>query len=300
MLTTQTKDPLAKFGDFLFKLELFEVSELTLEYARRELNETPENIENGLRELRQLLKDDSQLKTPLESDSWLLGFLRLRNFDPESAYEKIKMYYQFRKRYENLAKTAMPSRLKHIFDMSLALPLPKRDQCERRIVLVRSGKYWDLKKVHKDDFFQAGGMCHELCAMEPASKIHGLVSICDMDGLTVEHALKLTLKYTKRNVESYQEGSSFRPCALHFVNEPSLFHACFKLARPFLNKEWSKCIHFHGNNMESLHKFISPECLPECYGGTMKLELNYGPQFYEVIKMFEEDFIRNYNYGYKK
>lgn len=56
MITMKTVEPEAKFGDYIFRLEVNHVSEAAREVARTELRETPENIENGLKELRRLLK----------------------------------------------------------------------------------------------------------------------------------------------------------------------------------------------------------------------------------------------------
>lgn len=42
--------------DLIFKFDNCEPSEFAKDVARRELRETPENVENGLKELRNLLK----------------------------------------------------------------------------------------------------------------------------------------------------------------------------------------------------------------------------------------------------
>ncbi|XP_075149529.1 clavesin-1-like [Haematobia irritans] len=298
MYTTKKLEPEAKFGDFIFKLELKELSESTLEYARKELHETPENIEKGTQELRRLLKEEKNLSVPLDNDDWLLGFLRLYQFRPKDAFEKIKTYYKFRKENKDLLSTCVPSRLKTAFESSNVIPLPKRDQYGRRILLIQSGKYWDLKKLKRDDFFRAGILAHELCAMEPATKMHGIITICDVEGFSLEHAMKMTIKYLKLNLQCSEEGSSFSGISLHILNQPSIANNLYKMIRPFISKETDNIIHFHGSNMESLHKFIAPEYLPERYGGTLKLDLNYGLQFYEITKIFEDDFERHLHDGY--
>ncbi|XP_075149528.1 alpha-tocopherol transfer protein-like [Haematobia irritans] len=298
MFTTKTINPEAKFGDYIFKLEINDVAKSTLDLAHKELHENQENIENGMRELRHLLKEESNLRTPLDNDQWVLGFLRLCSFNTEKAFQKIKTYYDYKKRYANVFKNNVPSRLKHVFEMSNIIPLPKRDQYGRRIVLMQAGKYWNLRKVNRDEYFQAACLCHELCGMEPASKINGLVAIADLKEMTLEHIMQLSFKYSKRNVESYEEGASFRTISLHIINEPSLAHGAYQLVRPFVSKELDDMMHFHGSNMKSLHKFISPDCLPERYGGSMKLDLNYGPKFYEILQMFEDDFVKHNSMGY--
>ena len=48
-------------------------------------------------------------------------------------------------------------------------------------------------------------------------------------------------------------------------------------------------MHFHGNNMESLHKFIPPEALPESLGGTLSEKdiFNTNYAIYENEKISE-------------
>lgn len=48
--------PELNHGGFCFKLEYCEPSEFSKVVAREELRETPENVANGLAELRKLLK----------------------------------------------------------------------------------------------------------------------------------------------------------------------------------------------------------------------------------------------------
>ncbi|XP_058988131.1 alpha-tocopherol transfer protein-like [Musca domestica] len=300
MFTTQKIEPEVRFGDFMFKLELQSISDQAKEVARLELRETEENVERGVEELRKLLREEKTLDVPLEYNEWLLGFLRICKFYPENARERIKSHYKYRQRYPDIFTVCTPKRVKHVFESNSILILPKRDQYGRRIILMRSGKYWDHKKIHKDEFFMAAALCHELCRMEPNTVINGIVAITDMAGLSMEQAMQFTPSYSKRNVESYRDGATFRPKDLHFINEPAIFHRVFNLVRPFMSKKLSKRTHFHGSNVKSLHEFIAPECLPECYGGTMKLELDYGAQLYAVMSLFEEDFENNLKYGFKK
>lgn len=55
-----------------------------------------------------------------------------------------------------------------------------------------------------------------------------------------------------------------------------------------LSHSLSLQIHFHSNNVQSLHKHIDPSCLPKKYGGT-RGEIDYcGADWYPVLAKFEE------------
>ncbi|KAJ7411762.1 hypothetical protein WISP_101072 [Willisornis vidua] len=56
---------------------------------------------------------------------------------------------------------------------------------------------------------------------------------------------------------------------VHFVNQPWYIHALYTLIKPFLKDKTRKRIFLHGNNLNSLHQLIHPECLPSEFGGTL-------------------------------
>ncbi|QQP52264.1 Alpha-tocopherol transfer protein, partial [Caligus rogercresseyi] len=49
---------------------------------------------------------------------------------------------------------------------------------------------------------------------------------------------------------------------------PFVFNMAFNLIYPFLNENAKKVLHCHGNDMESLHRFVDPRILPSEYGGS--------------------------------
>lgn len=55
MITEIEEVPVTMIGDYKLQFDLGEPSERTKEVALRELRETPENIKNGLEELKRLL-----------------------------------------------------------------------------------------------------------------------------------------------------------------------------------------------------------------------------------------------------
>uniref|UniRef100_A0ACB8FDY4 Clavesin-1 n=1 Tax=Sphaerodactylus townsendi TaxID=933632 RepID=A0ACB8FDY4_9SAUR len=56
---------------------------------------------------------------------------------------------------------------------------------------------------------------------------------------------------------------------VHFVNQPWYIYALYTLIKPFLKDKTRKRIFLHGNNLNSLHQLIHPDCLPSEFGGTL-------------------------------
>uniref|UniRef100_A0A3Q1GFR0 Clavesin 1 n=1 Tax=Acanthochromis polyacanthus TaxID=80966 RepID=A0A3Q1GFR0_9TELE len=75
----------------------------------------------------------------------------------------------------------------------------------------------------------------------------------------------------KLNHDSSSPQDSFpaRFGGIHFVNQPWYIHAMYTIIKPFLKDKTRKRIFLHGNNLNSLHQLIQPECLPSEFGGTL-------------------------------
>lgn len=62
--------------------------------------------------------------------------------------------------------------------------------------------------------------------------------------------------------------------SLHILHQSWVFDVMFSVFKPLLDVRMQKRIFFHGSNMDSLHKHISPNYLPKKYGGVRE-ELPY-------------------------
>uniref|UniRef100_A0A1I8P6M6 CRAL-TRIO domain-containing protein n=1 Tax=Stomoxys calcitrans TaxID=35570 RepID=A0A1I8P6M6_STOCA len=286
------KDPFVIQHDgFDFKFDFGEPSQFAKDVARTELRETPENVENGLKELRRLLRDEPNLHCPLEHDLWLMSFLRLAHFYPEEALKK----------YPEICENLNLSAIKEYLEGYHGSMLPQRDQCGRRIYLGLCGKYWNHKKWHRDYSLKSFLMHSEYLRCEPETQICGIHIIVDMDSLTVRQALLITVRYLQCLVELVQSGMGIRIKGFHVLNQPQITNVIYSLAKPFIQEKFVSRIYFHGKDMTSLHRHISPECLPKCYGGTLQeAKQSYGPQVYELFKRYEQDYQQFAQYGYRK
>ncbi|KAM7351892.1 alpha-tocopherol transfer protein-like [Cochliomyia hominivorax] len=284
--------------DFILKLDLGEPSEKAKEKALKELRETPENIENGLRELKKLLKDETDLNIPRTNDEWLIKFLRVCKFYPESARDLIKRHYNVRRKYEEITKVLVPSKLKLVFDANLVTILPQRDQHGRRIIVSQAGKHWNYKKIHRDILYAAGTLCTDLLQLEPETQINGLIYILDLQGLSFLQTFEFNPYAVKRILDYLQGNVPLRIKSFHIVNQPNIFQPIYAAAKPFFSKKHGSRIVLHGTNYKSLHEHISPDCLPECYGGNLKMPLMNGRETYACLEPYEKYFEGLKEYGF--
>ncbi|RVE48771.1 hypothetical protein evm_006545 [Chilo suppressalis] len=300
MLSDIEKLPGVQLGDFLLTFELDEPRPSVQEIATKELRENPDNIKTAVEELRKLLKDDKDLYVPLESDAWLIRFLRPCKFYPESAYDLIKRYYAFKQKHHKQYDGLVPSRETNVFNQNILTVLPIRDHLGRRVLVLELGKHWNHNKCTLDEVFKGCVLFLEAAMLEPETQICGAVVIFDMDGLSMQQVWQFTPAYAKRIVDWLQESIPLRVKGLYIINQPYIFNVVFQLFKPFLKEKLRSRILFIGSDRELLHKHINAKCLPACYGGTVDIPKVTGSQWLELLLMCDKEFEAINSYGYKK
>ncbi|XP_053981397.1 alpha-tocopherol transfer protein-like isoform X2 [Hylaeus volcanicus] len=300
MLTDITELPSIKLGDFVLQIELNSPSPELQEVAKKELRESPEVQKEAIAQLMELLRGETDLKVPLENEAWLIRFLRPSKYYPDSALKLVKNYYSFKVKHANVYDGLKPSREKNIFDQNILTVLPTRDQHGRRILILELGKKWKHTKCTLDEVFKGCVLYLEAAILEPATQIAGAVVIFDMDGLSLQQTWQFTPQFAKRIVDWLQDAVPLRVKNIHIVNQPYIFNMVFTLFKPFLREKLKNRIIFHGKDYKSLHEHLSPKCLPECYGGSLKFPRITGPQWLELLLKCDKEFDAINSYGYKK
>lgn len=137
-------------------------------------------------------------------------------------------------------------------------------------------------------------------ATEPLTQVHGVVIIYDMTGFSLGHVAKVSPSFTRKMFKFMQDVIQINLHGIHMVNQNSFFNMAFAIAKPFINESFSSKIHFHGTDMASMHKFISPEALPKEYGGKLDLPKMLGDEWYTQFKTMDPQAEAFNSYGYKK
>ncbi|XP_046746634.1 alpha-tocopherol transfer protein-like isoform X2 [Diprion similis] len=300
MMTDMDVLPSLKLGDFTLEFELGPPSAELVEVAKNELRETPERTKEAVAQLRELLNGETDLVWPSDNEAWLVRFLRPCKFYPESALKLIKHYYSFKVKHSNVYDNLKPSRERNIFEHNILTVLPNRDQHGRRILTIELGKKWKHNKCSLDEVFKGCVLFLEAATLEPCSQIAGAVVIFDMDGLSLQQTWQFTPPFAKRIVDWLQDSVPLRIKNIHIVNQPYIFNMVFALFKPFLREKLKSRIIFHGTDRKSLHEYMSPKCLPECYGGTLQIPRITGSQWLELLLMCDKEYEAINSYGYKK
>ncbi|XP_063697580.1 retinaldehyde-binding protein 1-like [Culicoides brevitarsis] len=285
---------------FEIRLDYSELSEADKEKARTELRETPENIEKGLKELRQLLEEDDTLFVPSESDDFLLAFLRPTKFYAKSAYDQIRRFYTFRAKYSEFCQNLVPKTARLPFEHNIVNINPKRDQHRRRIVIIKGGANWDLDVVSINETFRAILLANEVALMEKVTQVNGFISILDFSGLTLNQCLVATPYNTRMLMNWMQSANPSRCKAIHIVNYPKVFFVLFSIFKPLIGAKLRKRIFFHGSDFKTLLEHVDADCLPKYYGGTMECEDADGKLVADILEDATNEFEVKSRYGIVK
>lgn len=243
----------------------------------KEVRETDESRTQGLATLKRLITENPDIKT-VQTDEFLLRFLRARKFDVEKAFKLLKSYM--------LAKKRDPDR----FQLSTAFEdvehlgqgwqsvLRGRTKKGQAIFVSRPGQYNLISEKTKrgsrpaltvEEAFRTNIIALEWSLLDEMTQLAGLVTIIDMEGFSLlKHSAFLTPYQAMKTTSVVQDTVPLRFGGFHVVNQPRYMDAIYALFKPFLKQKIRERIYFHGSCYEHLHDLISPEVLPKEYGGT--------------------------------
>ncbi|XP_063697577.1 retinaldehyde-binding protein 1-like [Culicoides brevitarsis] len=280
------------------RLDYSELSEKDKEKARIELRETPENVEKGLKELRELLENDDTLFVCPEIKEYLMKFLRPTKFYAKSAYKLIRSYYEFREKYPEFSKNVLPKTAKLPFEQHCLIMNPKRDQHRRRILISKVAN-WDPAVVSINELFRAAQLAMEIAILEPVTQVNGYISIIDFKGLTLSQCLVVSPFHARMFMQWFQQAQPLRCKGVHVVNYPTVFAVLYGIFRPFMGAKVRKRMHFH-SDYKTLLEHVNADCLPKSYGGTMECEEPDGKLVAEILEESSDEFELAASFGVVK
>ncbi|XP_023232512.1 alpha-tocopherol transfer protein-like [Centruroides sculpturatus] len=250
---------------------------------------------------------DQRIKCRMD-DIFLLGFLRSRKFDLQRSLQQLKNYYNIRVNYPEYFKDLLPSKLEHVFNLNVVQYLPSSDQNGSYIYIFRFGK-WDTSAASVTDVIRAIMLFTDLQLNFHRTQVNKIVCVIDAAGLNLLHFYHFSPRAISALVMLLVKDSyPIRYKALHYVNMNVIIKAILSVLLPLLPHKLRKRVHLH-SNVETLHEFISPDCLPLEFGGNLPSfdpteannMLRSNEEFFkrneEYVKLYEEETNKNFSQG---
>ncbi|XP_076270373.1 alpha-tocopherol transfer protein-like [Rhynchophorus ferrugineus] len=291
--------PFASIGKYQLRLELEDLPPDFQERARVELLETPERVQEGLANFRNLIQAETGLNLPLDDDKFLCKFLRPFKFNAEQAFKMMKRFYKFKVKYPRYGGfNVTPQGVRHVFDSEVFMFLPTRSITGGRIMIINAGTKWNPKEVLLEDMFRSIMVAIEIAMLEPKTQVGGVNVILNTEGLSISHACQFSPSLAKLIIDWIQECAPVRLRGIHVINQPMIFNMVYKIFKPFLGEYIKKRLIFHGSDLKGLAEKVGPESLPPTLGGVADIPKYPGSIFSDMLFYYQDDFKKYNTYGY--
>ncbi|XP_042230142.1 alpha-tocopherol transfer protein-like isoform X2 [Homarus americanus] len=245
------------------------LSEELQKRAKEEINEDPERRAEDIQHIRDWLKHQPHIKA--RTDDWtILRFLRGCKFSLQRTKEKLDMFYTCKSLCPEWYKNRDPQdkKMRAILELGTCLPLPGYDSRGRKVVLTRWGEF-DPSHIGLSDLMKVSLAVLDVWMEEDEqASVTAMVMVEDCGGLTFSHLATFTPTFAKKASTIIQEGYPMRPKGLNYINTPAAFDTVFNIFKTFMKEKMKRRTHFHGSDLDSLHKEVPKEVLPVEYGGT--------------------------------
>ncbi|XP_063915417.1 alpha-tocopherol transfer protein-like [Zophobas morio] len=229
----------------------------------QKLYEKDKNIrKSDVEILTEWLKKQPHL--PEMEEMQVVAFLHSCYYQIERAKITIDNYFTMKTHHPELFTTLNETQLRKSMSAVFVKVLPKTTP-EGYVVFLL--KLLDFKADYFNFFDQ-------VCVINMVSTLYlhqngfetGAVIVFDSKGFTLSHLAKFNFSALKHAVDHLQEGAPVRVKSVHFINVVPVLDKVMSLIKPLLRGEVFNMLQLHPS-MESFHKHIPKECMPEDYGG---------------------------------
>jgi hypothetical protein len=258
-------------------------------------------IENYLNFFRNWIREQQPILNSIDTDEFLLRFLRVTNFDLNKAKEWLIHFWKYRT--ENPQWFTNRDLLKNplmvdIAETAYCVQLPKETKDQQLIFLMRVG-HFDTTKYSLDDVTKYAFAVTDILNTQSAAQLYGFIIILDFSNIKLQHLRQFTPDHTRRYVDCWEKMYPVHLRQIHFYNYPSLFDPVLHLFRMFFAKDLKDKIHLHSRPAnESLHQYIDPALLPSEYGGQLgSIEGEMNKTFLQWTREHNDYMIQMDQYG---
>ena len=232
--------------------------------AKEYFNEDPDEVSKKIEALKQKVLE-SGLNLVRQDDKYLLKFLRAGNGSIETSMTLFRSYINFMQNNPRHFESILPSKLDKVYSAKVSTILETRDEHGRRVFINRPGK-WNPNEFTFCEVFASIFTLAEMISEEAKTQIAGVTMVTDAGGFGLSQFRNYSIGDAKIMSSFIQSSFPLWFREIHLVNAPYMFMMVFNVIKPFLAQEIRDLINFH-SNLESLHKFVNKDILPEELGG---------------------------------
>ncbi|XP_060804418.1 clavesin-1 [Amyelois transitella] len=228
-------------------------------------DEDPATRKRNIEELRRIIFERGECHPPRTDDAFLLRFLRARRSIPARAHRLLVRYCNFREQNPHLWRDVDWYALRRLGNVFEGVLFDRPDV--GRLIICRLGQ-WDPDLFSIDELTRGCLLLLEIGIMQPKLQVLGGTALIDCQGLTMKHVRQITPSSAIHAMNVLGYAFPLHQRGIHVINCSRIFETVFHFFKRLAPSEdlWKK-VYFHGYDNSSLHRYISPDCLPKRYGG---------------------------------
>ncbi|XP_029680216.1 retinol-binding protein pinta-like [Formica exsecta] len=207
------------------------------EYAAKVLNETDENRENAIAEIKRWIQEnDLRART---DDFSILRFLRVCKFDIENTKTKLRNYQKQRVKlpewYAN--RDPLHPKLQALLDVGICLPLRKLDDQGRMVIIGRLMHNPNIFTL--SDALKVSSMVLDVAIRDSVeASLYGFVIIIELGHATLHYIAQVTPRIIINLIHAWQGCYPVRIQLLNYINTPEFTKQIIAITeRYFLSKK---------------------------------------------------------------
>lgn len=249
---------------------------------RKELCEDVNTRDSDLAAIKEWL-----VKQPHLPDTWdehrMMTFLRGCKFSLEKCKRKLDMYFTMRTACPELFTNRDINRpeLQEIMKYVNVPTMPGLTPNGRRVTIMR-GLDKTITSPSIFDAFKIVLMIGDIRLDAEETGVAGDIMILDASIVTPAHFSKVTPAIVKKFLVIVQEAYPVKLKEVHVVNISPLIDTIITWVKPFLKEKIKNRIFVH-SDMESLHKMVPKDVLPEEYGGDAGPSQKYHDEWVKIL-----------------
>ncbi|ODM87993.1 Alpha-tocopherol transfer protein [Orchesella cincta] len=218
-------------------------------------------------DVRNSLRENYQLSIPNECTGFIVRCLRIKDYDVDKASKLVKNFARSTHQLRDILEKFQPKFYKELYLNGLFTVLRSRDALGRQVLIFRLGKV-DPKAFDFDETSCAAMLLFSyVVGQSLETQRKGIIFVHDLTGFGIQHVKSVKPGRLTQLIGLMQDGSPGRIKGVHLIFHPKVFGLIYHIVKPFLKEKLAKRIHFHGDDLTSLHKYLNPETLPKSLGG---------------------------------
>ncbi|XP_072759669.1 retinol-binding protein pinta-like [Anoplolepis gracilipes] len=242
------------------------------QYAAAHLNETDENREDAIAEMKRWIEESDDLYARTD-DFFILRFLRVCKFNTEKTKIRMRNYYKQRLDVPEWFTNRNPFQpeMQELLNLGVFLFLRKLDDQGRMVVIIRYSQFNpNVQKL--SDLLKISIMAMDVIIKDyvPPS-LYGYSVFIDLDGVTVRHLAQLHPRIVMNIVHAWQGCYPMRLRSINFINAPKYIHIGLAIFKSFMNEKLKRRLNIYKRDETMIHKCfkdIPVNIRPFEYGGT--------------------------------